>query len=107
MPVHGKIIGRIKPGAGLETLLYTVPLDTEAQISIHVSEQAGNPALIKIALTPSGQPVTATDYIMFNVPMPGYGYYEIAGISLAAGDMVSTTSNTGGCSFVATGLEIT
>jgi hypothetical protein len=101
-----KILGRQKPAATTATLLYTAPAATQAGVNIFAANQSSSADTIRIALTPSGVVLSATDYIAYDVPLGGNTTLNLTGIELNTGDFVTVESGNGSTSFVATGLEV-
>jgi hypothetical protein len=106
MATANKILGRVKPAAITNTTLYTVPGSTQANVNIFVSNQGSGEDQIRIALTPSGSALAATDYLAYDTVISGNGTLNFTGIALAAAGFITVYSVNGTSSFVATGIEI-
>ena len=106
MATANKILGRVKPSAITNTVLYTVPAATQANVNIFISNQGDGEDKVRVALTPSGSVLAATDYITYDVAIPGNGTLNLTGIALAASGFITVYTTNGTTSFVATGIEI-
>jgi len=106
MATANKILGRVKPAAITNTVLYTVPAATQANVNIFISNQGPGEDKVRVALTPSGSVLAATDYISYDTVILGNGVLNITGIALAAAGFINVYSLNGTTSFVATGIEI-
>jgi hypothetical protein len=102
----GKILGRGKPAADTPATLYTVPAATQSEISLFICNQDAAVDAVSVAVTPSGQELAATDYLLSAQEIDGNGSLQLTGIALAAGDFITVKSRDGNCSFVATGIEV-
>jgi hypothetical protein len=102
----GKILGRAKPAADTPATLYTVPALNQAELAIFVCNQGVAADAISVAVTPSGQVIGATDYLLSVHEIDGNGSLQLTGIALATGDFITVKSRDGNCSFVATGIEV-
>jgi hypothetical protein len=106
MATANKILGRVKPVAITNTVLYTVPAATQANVNLFISNQGGGEDKIRVALTPSGSTLAATDYIVYDTIIAGNETINLTGIALAAAGFITVYSTNGTSSFVATGIEI-
>ena len=106
MATANKILGRSKPLSITNTVLYTVPAATQANVNIFVANQSGAADQIRVALTPSGSALAATDYIGYDINVPANGAVNFTGIALAAAGFITVYCRDGNCSFVATGIEV-
>ena len=107
MATANKILGRVKPAAITNTTLYTVPAATQANVNIFIANQGSGEDKVRVALTPSGSALAATDYIAYDVVVAGNSSLNSTGIALAAAGFITVYSTNGTSSFVATGIEIT
>jgi hypothetical protein len=98
-----KILGQSKPLVA--TILYTVPVNTQAQVTIFSANQSTNMDNLTIALIPSGQTLGAARYIAYRTPLIGNGILAMSSIGLNTGDQIYVFSNNGNISFTATGIE--
>jgi hypothetical protein len=106
MASASKILGRAKPAADTPGTLYTVPALTQAEAAIFICNQGSAVDAISVAVTPSGQALAATDYLLSAQEIDGNSSLQLTGIALAAGDFITVKSRDGNCSFVATGIEV-
>ena len=95
----------IKPAAATPTILYAVPVNKQAQCRLLISNQGGINDAVRVAITPSGGTLAATDYIMYDTMIPAIGIIR-DNFELNAGDFVTVQSAQGNCSFILTGLEV-
>lgn len=106
MITTNKIMGRSKPSPLTNTTLYTVPALTQANVNLFCANQGPGEDYIRIAVTPSGVSLSATDYIIYDRLVPGNTTVNTTGVALNAGDFITIYSKNGTTSFVATGIEI-
>ncbi|MCK9439431.1 MAG: hypothetical protein WC188_04640 [Candidatus Caldatribacteriota bacterium] len=106
MATANKILGRVKPASITNTSLYTVPVVTQANVNIFIANQGSGEDQIRVAITPSGSALAATDYIIYDIALAGNSSQQLTGIALAASDFITVYSLNGTTSFVATGIEI-
>lgn len=101
-----KIFGQAKPTDVLnETLLYTVPEATQAQVTLYVCNQGSSVEYFRIALVPNSQVIASPRYIAYDTQLTGNGVFSVAGIGLNAGDAIWVKSQFANLSFTATGIE--
>ena len=106
MATMNRILGRVKPDAITNTILYTVPAGTQANVNLFIANQGPGEDQVRVALTPSGSVLAATDYIIYNTTIQGNSSINLTGIALATGGFITVYSLNGTTSFVATGIEI-
>lgn len=100
-----KIFGQNKPDAGIDTNLFTVSGTNQAQISIFVANQNDDWERFSIALVPNNQSEQPENYLAYNTLLSKNGVLAFSGIYLNSGDKVQVSSENGGCSFTATGID--
>ena len=103
------IIGQNYPAAGVDTNLFTVPLNQQVQFSIFVCNQSSSYDYFTIALVKSGgqtSPELPSTFIAYNTPLVNNGVFSASGLYLNSGDQVRVMSTNGSCSFNATGIVI-
>jgi hypothetical protein len=100
-----RIFGQSKPLGTVDTALYVVPSNRQAQITIFIANQDGNFDTFQVALVQAGQTLTTARYIAFNTPLMGNGVFALTGIGLNSQDTIFVRSNLGNLSFTATGVE--
>lgn len=107
MSTNNKILGRLKPAAATPSTLYTVPGSTQANANLFCANQSPTTDdTIRVAITPSGQSLATTDYLVYDITVKAGQAENITGIALAAGDFITVRSTNGDVSFVATGIEV-
>lgn len=106
MTTTSDILGKAKPAAAVNTTLYTVPANTQAQANLFWCNQASTEDFFRIGLTRSGEVYGVEDFIAYDVKIPANSMLNITGICLKAGAFVTVRSTNGNCSFVLTGLEV-
>lgn len=107
MGTIAKILGKVKPNAAENTVLYVVPALTEAVVNLKIANQSATESAIRVAFVSSGAALAATDYVLYGYSLLGNQSLDISGIALAAGDFIVVYSANATVSFVATGLETT
>jgi len=106
MATTNRILARSKPAAATPTTLYTVPSATQANVNLFIANQSSSDDAIRVAVTPSGSSLAATDYIFYGKELTGNNTINVTGIALNTGDFMTIYSTTGNTSFVATGITI-
>ena len=100
-----KIFGQAKPPASVDTTLFIVASNTQAQFTIYVCNQTPDMDTINIGLVPFGQNESSASYIAYQTAIIGNSVLSFSGLFLNSGDQVAVFSTNGTTSFVATGLE--
>lgn len=100
-----KILGQQKPGAGVNTNLFTVSTSHQVQVSIFIANQMSDYDRFTVALIPSGQSQEPKNYLAYSTPLSANGVMAFSGIYLNDGDSVFVSSEGGQCSFTATGID--
>ena len=100
-----KIFGQAKPPASVDTTLFIVASNTQAQFTIYVCNQTPDMDTINIGLVPFGQNESSASYIAYQTAIIGNSVLSFSGLFLNSGDQVEVFSTNGTTSFVATGLE--
>ena len=90
----------------IPTVLYTVPVNTRAQVTMFVCNQSSDVEFFRIALVPFGGTLIDARYVAFDSPLAGNGVFSMSGIGLSQGDSIHVRSNFGRLSFTATGLQL-
>jgi flagella basal body P-ring formation protein FlgA len=106
MATANKVLGQSKPAAATPTTLYTVPASTQANVNVFISNQAAGNDMVRVALTKSGNSLAASNYLVYDTPIPPNSSLNLTGIALATGDFITIYCTSGNCSFNATGIEI-
>lgn len=101
------ILGQKFPDADIDTNLFVVPIDNQAQFSVFVANHSTEMDYITIALIPNGGAEGDSNYIAFGTPLIGNGVLAFAGLFLGSLDRVQIKSANGTTSFNATGTIIT
>lgn len=102
-----RIFGQLKPTDTITpTLLYSVAVNTRAQVTLFVCNQSSDIEFFRIALVPSGGTLINARYIAWDSPLAGNGVFSVSGIGLNQGDSIWVRSNFGNLSFTATGLQL-
>jgi len=100
-----RIFGQAKPLASIDTTLFIVAANTQAQFTIYVCNQTPDMDKINIGLVPFGQNENSASYIAYQTAVIGNSVLSFSGLFLSSGDQVQVFSTNGTTSFVATGLE--
>jgi len=108
MPTNYKVLGQSNPSATTATSLYTVPAATQAIVStITVCNQAATAATYRIAVRVAGASLTASQYIAYDVSLPGNASDTLTlGVTLGATDVITVYASTATMSFNAYGSEL-
>ena len=108
MPTTYKVLGQSNPSATTATSLYTVPAATHAIVStITVCNQAATAATYRIAVRVAGASLTASQYIAYDVSLPGNASDTLTlGVTLGATDVITVYASTATMSFNAYGSEL-
>lgn len=105
-----KVLGQAAAAAATDTLLYTVPANTQT-IGSSVAAANRDPAVTaayRVAVVPSADSLNTKHYLRYDKLLaPRDDNQMVIGISLAAGDKVYVRSDTGNVSFSLFGNEIT
>jgi hypothetical protein len=93
--------------AGAAVDLYTVPTGKEAVIStIAISNPTTSATRYRVAVVPSGETLAVKNWIAFDIPISANTTTTLTlGITLAAGDKIKVSNDTGNVSFTAFGSE--
>lgn len=115
MSTTPKIFGQLKPTDTVnDNLLYQVPANKQAQVTILVANQSSDAEAFRIALVPSASltsPVPETlqsnpiNYIAYDTELIGNGVFAFSSLGLNSGDAIYVKSQNANVSFVATGIE--
>jgi glucose-6-phosphate dehydrogenase assembly protein OpcA len=108
MPTTYKVLGQSNPSATTATTLYTVPAATQAIVStITVANQAASAATYRIAVRVNGATLAASQYVAYDVSLPGNASDTLTlGITLGAADVITIYASTATMSFSAFGSEL-
>ena len=108
MPTTYKVLGQSNPSATTATTLYTVPASTQAIVStITVCNQAATAATYRIAVRINGATLAASQYVAYDVSLPGNASDTLTlGITLGAADVITVYASTATMSFAAFGSEL-
>lgn len=84
-------------GAAADTLLYTVPADNKAIVSLTLCNRGGASPKVRVALTNGAAP-TAADWIEYDTPLPiagstGGSSLQLTGIALGAAQRIYVRSD--------------
>lgn len=103
MSTTPKIFGQEKPVSQQFIVLYTVPTNKRAQVTIFVCNQSGGTENFFIQLRRD----TAGDstYISYNTVLAANGVFAFSSIGLDTGESIWVKSAGGNVSFTATGIE--
>ena len=102
-----KIFGQLKPTdtVGM-SLLYPVPSNTRAQVTLFVCNQSADAEFFSIALVPAGGTLITARYIAFDSILAGNGVFSVSGIGMDQDDAIYVKSLYGNLSFTATGIQL-
>jgi hypothetical protein len=108
MPTTYKVLGQSNPSATTATTLYTVPSSTQAVVStITVCNQAATAATYRIAVRVAGASLAASQYLAYDVSLPGNATDTLTlGVTLGATDVITVYASSATVSFNAYGSEL-
>jgi len=99
------ILGNQALAAGADTIVYTVPADTFAVVSLNLANRSSStPADVRIAISDSGTPDNA-DFIEYDSELLASGVIERTGIVMQAGKNLVVRSSTNDVTAVSYGIE--
>jgi glucose-6-phosphate dehydrogenase assembly protein OpcA len=103
-----KVLGQSNPSATTATTLYTTPAATQTIVStITVCNQAASAATYRIAVRVNGATLAASQYVAYDVSLPGNASDTLTlGITLGAADVITVYASTATMSFAAFGSEL-
>jgi hypothetical protein len=105
MATNYKVLGQSNPSATTATSLYTVPAAIVSTIT--VCNQAATAATYRIAVRVAGAALAASQYIAYDVSLPGNASDTLTlGVTLGATDVITVYASTATMSFNAYGSEI-
>ena len=109
MAVVQKVLGQSKPSAASLTAIYTVPALTSATVStVTVCNQSSVATSFRISVAPAGAADTASQYLWFDVAIPGNDTFAATfGVTLATTDVIRVYNTLATCSFSIFGVETT
>lgn len=103
MSMTPQIFGQEKPEANELTMLYTVPVNKSAQVTIFVCNQTSGGETFSIQLRRNLS--TDETYISRNTVLASNGVFAFSSIGLNSGQSIYVQSMGGNASFTATGME--
>lgn len=103
-----KVLGQVKPAATTLTTLYAVPAATSAACSTLTICNIGAATTYRVAVRPAAEAINDKHYIVYDSSIGQYDtVFLTLGITLAATDVVSVYSVSGGTTFNLYGSELT
>ena len=101
------ILGSVDIQPTIDTVVYTVPSDTFAVISVNICNRGTSARNIRIALTSDETTLASNlgNYIEYDVELLAKGVIERTGLVLNAGTKVVVYSNNTDCSAMVYGIE--
>ena len=103
-----KVLGQSNPSATTATTLYTVPAATQTIVStVTVCNQTSTAGTYRIAVRIAGAALAASQYIAYDVSLPGNASDTLTlGLTLGATDVITVYASAATFSFAAFGSEI-
>lgn len=103
------ILGSASLASATDTLLYQVPADRRAVLTVSLCNRATAPVTVRVAVTGGAVPAAA-DWIEFDTPLPAAGNMggsamERTGVALGAGQRLYVRASAADVSAVAYGVE--
>lgn len=102
------LLAQLDPPAGIETLIYQVPLGNRTFISeISVCNRSGGGNSFKFSISKGGAATTTKDYLYFSTPINAHDTFasEI-GVTLSASDTIRVVSTSGSLTFTIFGMNV-
>jgi hypothetical protein len=108
MPTTYKVLGQSNPSATTATTLYTVPSLTQTVVStVTVCNQTSTAGTYRIAVRVAGGGLTASQYVAYDVSLPGNASDTLTlGLTLGAADVITVYASASTFSFNAFGSEL-
>lgn len=97
-------LGSADLAAATDTLLYTVPAGTIATVNVRVANRNSASAKVRVAIGAGASPA-ASDYVDYDIPVPGNGILEDTGIVCSAGEKIWVRSDLANVSVRVHGFE--
>lgn len=85
--------------AGVNTVLYTMPVGTIQVLTVGVCNRNSSDVKIRLAFTDGATEPTNADYLEYNTIVRANGVFERTGIALAGEQVLIGYSDTGNVSF--------
>lgn len=85
-------LGSASLAADVDTLLYTVPAGVTASANVRFANRSSSVVKVRLAVGTGDAPAD-TDYLSYDLPIPGNGIAEDTGLALSAGEKVWVRSN--------------
>lgn len=101
MAAVSNILAQLAPGAGVDTVLFTVPKVGYALIDeLAVCNRDVNPAAFRFSISLTGGATATKDYIYFNLPIVGNDtFVNEIGVTLPAGAIVRVYASSANLTF--------
>jgi hypothetical protein len=106
MTATNRILGQTASAGGVDTTLYTVPVSTQASITVNLCNRSSSSDSYRIAIVPSAASISDEHYVAYDCTILGNSLAQLTGLVLNTGDMVIVRSGTNNVSFSVTGIEI-
>lgn len=105
----GKVLGQVAPGATTDTVLYTVPDETQTTCSsLVVCNRSAGALTYRVSVRPKGAAVTTKHYLYYDKSVAANdSAAHIIGMTLQENDVVGVYASSGDLSFTLFGVETT
>jgi len=98
-------VAQSAPGAASLTDAYTVPASTKFEGKVIVANRSATGTTFRISLAPAGAADATSQYIVYDLAIPGNDTYTTPNFSIAATAVVRVYATLATVTFTVTGLE--
>lgn len=101
-----KILGQSAPSAATLTDIYTASEQTVVT-TMWVANRSATPTTFRVSVAPAGAGDAVSQYIYYDLPIPGNDTFEFGPIGLENTDVIRVYATLATVTFIVSGLEIT
>jgi hypothetical protein len=99
-----QIFGTVQPEAATLTVAVQISDNQNAHVNVFVSNNQSGFDRVRLALRPAGEPVSLTQYILYDTPIVDGHTVIISNLCVNSGDQILVRSEQGACAFNITGV---